>query len=95
MYCLAWVQVNQATKLKAKAGHLQEMAASLLANAKNEKESAAALKAKYYKTMDDYSKAVDKIDAATRQAQSILDQMNAQSLVLAQVPSPWWNVIFL
>jgi hypothetical protein len=84
----AFCQVNQATKLKSKAGHVQEMAAGLLANAKNEKESAAAFKAKYYKTMDDYSKAVDKIDTATRQAQSILDQMNAQSLVLAQVPSP-------
>lgn len=61
------------------------MAAELLTKAKDEKESAAALKAKYYKTMDDYSQAVDKIDAATKQAQSILDQMNSQSLVLAQV----------
>ncbi len=88
------LQVNQATKLKSKAGHLQEMAAGLLANAKNEKESAAAFKAKYYKTMDDYSKAVDKIDTATRQAQSILDQMNAQSLVLAQVPSIMMSLSF-
>ena len=71
--------------MKSKAGHLQQLAAELLTKAKEEKESAAALKAKYYKTMDDYSEAVDKIDAATQQAQSILDQMNAQSLVLAQV----------
>jgi septal ring factor EnvC (AmiA/AmiB activator) len=78
-------QVNQATKLKAKAGNLQSMAAELLGKAKNEKESAAALKAKYYTTMDDYSKAVEKIDTATQNAQKILDQMNAQSLVLAQV----------
>lgn len=65
------VQVNQATKLKAKAGRLQEMAAELLGKAKNEKETAAALKAKYYKTMDDYGKAVSKIDTATQKAQSI------------------------
>jgi hypothetical protein len=39
-------QVNQATKLKAKAGRLQESAAELLDKAKTEKETAAALKAK-------------------------------------------------
>ena len=39
-------QVNQATKLKAKAGRLQESAAELLTKAKGEKETAAALKAK-------------------------------------------------
>merc|ERR1711990_605530 len=78
-------QVNQATKLKAKAGRLQESAAELLTKAKGEKETAAALKAKYYKTMDTYGEAVKKIDKATADAQSILDQMNAQSLVLAQV----------
>jgi hypothetical protein len=65
------LQVNQATKLKAKAGRLQEMAAELLGKAKNEKETAAALKAKYYKTMDDYGQAVAKIDEATQKAQSI------------------------
>merc|ERR1712216_1022934 len=68
-------QVNQATKLKAKAGRLQE--------------SAAALKAKYYKAMDTYGEAVKKIDKATADAQSILDQMNAQSLVLAQVATQY------
>uniref|UniRef100_A0A7S0WG35 Uncharacterized protein n=1 Tax=Hemiselmis tepida TaxID=464990 RepID=A0A7S0WG35_9CRYP len=82
-------QVNQATKLKAKAGRLQEMAAELLGKAKNEKETAASLKAKYYKTMDDYGKAVSKIDKATQKAQSILDQMNAQSLVLAQLATQY------
>jgi hypothetical protein len=71
--------------LKTKAGNLQSMAAELLTRAKVEKESAAALKAKYYKTMDDYSKAVDQIDKATQNAQAILDRMNAQSLLLAQV----------
>ena len=78
-------QVNQATKLKTKAGRLQEMAAELLGKAKSEKETAAGLKAQYYKTMDDYSAAVSKIDQATQNAQTILDQMNSQSLVLAQV----------
>lgn len=82
-------QVNQATKLKAKAGRLQEMAAELLGKAKDEKETAASLKAKYYTTMDDYGKAVSKIDKATQQAQSILDQMNAQSLVLAQLATQY------
>jgi hypothetical protein len=38
-------QVNQATKLKAKAGRLQESAAELLKKAKTEKETAASLKA--------------------------------------------------
>jgi hypothetical protein len=38
-------QVNQATKLKAKAGRLQESAAELLTKAKTEKETAASLKA--------------------------------------------------
>ena len=56
--------MNQATKLKSKAGRLQEMAAELLSKAKTEKEGAAALKAKYYTTMDDYGKAVQKIDDA-------------------------------
>jgi septal ring factor EnvC (AmiA/AmiB activator) len=78
-------QVNQATGLKSKAGRLQETAAELLTKAKVAKEDAAALKAQYYKTMDDYSKAVESIDTATQKAQAILDQMNAQSLVLAQV----------
>ena len=82
-------QVNQATKLKSKAGRLQEMAAELLSQAKTEKEGAAALKAKYYKTMDDYGKAVQKIDDATMNAQKILDQMNAQSLTLAQVATQY------
>merc|ERR1712216_349365 len=82
-------QVNQATKLKAKAGRLQESAAELLTKAKGEKETAAALKAKYYKTMDTYGEAVKKIDKATADAQSILDQMNAQSLVLAQVATQY------
>jgi len=82
-------QVNQATKLKSKAGRLQEMAAELLGKAKTEKEGAAALKAKYYKTMDDYGKAVQKIDDATMKAQQILDQMNAQSLTLAQVATEY------
>mmetsp|Transcript_9143 Transcript_9143/g.30479 ORF Transcript_9143/g.30479 Transcript_9143/m.30479 type:complete len:378 (-) Transcript_9143:144-1277(-) len=82
-------QVNQATKLKAKAGRLQEMAAELLGQAKTEKESAAALKAKYYKTMDEYSDAVKKIDTATMNAQEILDQMNAQSLTLAEVATEY------
>merc|ERR1712205_186923 len=81
-------QVNQATKLKAKAG-LQESAAELLTKAKGEKETAAALKAKYYKTVDTYGEAVKKIDKATADAQSILDQMNAQSLVLAQVATQY------
>merc|ERR1712205_296442 len=80
-------QVNQATK--AKAGRLQESAAELLTKAKGEKETAAALKAKYYKTMDTYGEAVKKIDKATADAQSILDQMNAQSLVLAQVATQY------
>ena len=83
------LQVNQATKLKSKAGRLQEMAAELLSKAKTEKEGAAALKAKYYKTMDDYGKAVQKIDDATMNAQKILDQMNAQSLTLAQVATQY------
>ena len=74
------LQVNQATKLKSKAGRLQEMAAELLSQAKTEKEGAAALKAKYYQTMDDYGKAVQKIDDAT---------MNAQSLTLAQVATQY------
>lgn len=78
-------QVNQATKLKAKAGRLQEMAAELLGKAKTEKEGAAALKSAYYKTMDEYSKAVKQIDESTMKAQKILDAMNAQSLTLAQV----------
>merc|ERR1712230_28176 len=82
-------QVNQATKLKAKAGRLQESAAELLTKAKGEKVTAAALKAKYYKTMDTYGEAVKKIDKATADAQSILDQMNAQSLVLAQVATQY------
>jgi len=82
-------QVNQSTKLKAKAGRLQESAAELLTKAKGEKETAAALKAKYYKTMDTYGEAVKKIDKATADAQSILDQMNAQSLVLAQVATQY------
>ena len=82
-------QVNQATKLKSKAGRLQEMAAELLSKAKTEKEGAAALKAKYYTTMDDYGKAVQKIDDATMKAQQILDQMNAQSLTLAQVATEY------
>ncbi|MGB1601830.1 MAG: hypothetical protein ACPIOQ_54385, partial [Promethearchaeia archaeon] len=81
--------MNQATKLKAKAGRLQESAAELLTKAKGEKETAAALKAKYYKTMDTYGEAVKKIDKATADAQSILDQMNAQSLVLAQVATQY------
>merc|ERR1712216_808184 len=85
-------QVNQATKLKAKAGRLQESAAELLTKAKGEKETAAALKAKYYKTMDTYGEAVKKIDKATADAQSILDQMNAQSLVLAQVATQYGGV---
>jgi hypothetical protein len=38
--------VNEATKLKAKAGRLQESAAELLTKAKSEKETAAALKAR-------------------------------------------------
>merc|ERR1712230_329402 len=62
-------QVNQATKLKAKAGRLQESAAELLTKANGE--------------------AVKKIDKATADAQSILDQMNAQSLVLAQVATQY------
>merc|ERR1719183_622297 len=82
-------QVNQATKLKSKAGRLQEMAAELLGKAKTEKEGAAALKAKYYKMMDDYGKAVKKIDDSTMKAQQILDQMNAQSLTLAQVATEY------
>jgi len=82
-------QVNQATKLKAKAGRLQEMAAELLGKAKDEKETAASLKSKYYTTMDDYGKAVSKIDSATQKAQTILDQMNAQSLVLAQLATQY------
>lgn len=48
-HCEIWclpAQVNQATKLKAKAGRLQESAAELLSKAKTEKETAAALKAK-------------------------------------------------
>lgn len=87
--CRVCAQVNQATKLKAKAGRLQESAAELLTKAKGEKETAAALKAKYYKTMDTYGEAVKKIDKATADAQSILDQMNAQSLVLAQVATQY------
>ncbi len=83
------LQVNQATKLKSKAGRLQEMAAELLSQAKTEKEGAAALKAKYYQTMDDYGKAVQKIDDATMNAQKILDEMNAQSLTLAQVATQY------
>ena len=43
----------------------------------------------YYKTMDTYGEAVKKIDKATADAQSILDQMNAQSLVLAQVATQY------
>lgn len=43
------------------------------------------LQRSYYKTMDAYGEEVKKIDAATQSAQAILDQMNAQSLVLAQV----------
>jgi hypothetical protein len=66
---LVLLQVNQATKLKAKAGRLQEMAAELLGNAKTEKEGAAALKSAYYKTMDEYSTAVKKIDESTMKAQ--------------------------
>merc|ERR1719163_1279202 len=73
-------QVNQATKLKAKAGRLQESAAELLTKAKGEKETAAALKAKYYKTMDTYGEAVKKIDKATA---------DAQSIVLAQVATQY------
>jgi len=85
-----WVpQVNQATKLKSKAGRLQEMAAELLGKAKTEKETAAALKAKYYTTMDQYGEAVQKIDTATQTAQQILDQMNAQSLTLAEVATEY------
>lgn len=83
------MQVNQATKLKAKAGRLQEMAAELLSKGKTEKETAAALKAKYYKTMDDYGKAVEEIDKSTQKAQAILDQMNAQSLTLAQIATEY------
>jgi len=82
-------QVNQATKLKSKAGRLQEMAAELLGKAKTEKETAAALKAKYYTTMDQYGEAVTKIDTATQTAQRILDQMNAQSLTLAEVATQY------
>jgi chromosome segregation ATPase len=82
-------QVNQATKLKSKAGRLQEMAAELLGKAKTEKETAAALKAKYYTTMDQYGEAVQKIDTATQTAQQILDQMNAQSLTLAEVATEY------
>ena len=43
--CIVRKQVNQATKLKAKAGRLQESAAELLKKAKTEKETAASLKA--------------------------------------------------
>jgi hypothetical protein len=39
--------------------------------------------------MDTYGEAVKKIDKATADAQSILDQMNAQSLVLAQVATQY------
>jgi chromosome segregation ATPase len=39
--------------------------------------------------MDDYGKAVQKIDDATMKAQQILDQMNAQSLTLAQVATEY------
>ena len=85
--CVA--QVNAATKLKAKAGRLQEEATKLLTEAKTEKEDAASMKAAYYQKMDEYSDAVKEIDAATANAQSILDQMNAQSLVLAQVATQY------
>lgn len=82
-------QVNAATKLKAKAGMLQEQATTLLGQATEEKTSAEGLKAQYYTKMDEYSDAVKDIDAATANAQSILDQMNAQSLVLAQVATQY------
>ena len=42
-------QVNQATKMKAKAGRLQEQAAQLLEKAENEKKDAADLKVVAYK----------------------------------------------
>lgn len=46
LHCVfVWQQVNQATKLKAKAGRLQESAAELLNKAKVEKDTAASLKA--------------------------------------------------
>ena len=81
--------MNAATKLKAKAGMLQEQATTLLGQATEEKGSAQGMKAKYYTKMDEYSDAVKDIDAATANAQSILDQMNAQSLVLAQVATQY------
>ena len=45
LHCVCVAQVNQATKLKAKAGRLQESAAELLNKAKVEKDTAASLKA--------------------------------------------------
>ena len=50
---------------------------------------ACTIECSYYKTMDTYGEAVKKIDKATADAQSILDQMNAQSLVLAQVATQY------
>ena len=61
-------------------------AAAVAANDKNGQTCASV---RYYKTMDTYGEAVKKIDKATADAQSILDQMNAQSLVLAQVATQY------
>mmetsp|Transcript_12481 Transcript_12481/g.34311 ORF Transcript_12481/g.34311 Transcript_12481/m.34311 type:complete len:384 (-) Transcript_12481:201-1352(-) len=85
-------QVNQATKIKAKASNLQAEGNELLKISKKAKEEAESLKDKYYAGMDKYSKAVSKIDDASAKAQSVLDQLNAQSLVLAQIATQYNSV---
>jgi hypothetical protein len=82
-------QVNQETKLKAKAASLQEQSDKLLADATAAKDEAASLEAKYYSGMDSYNSAVADIDTASKKAQGILDQVNAQSLVLAEVATQY------
>ena len=57
--------------------------------AANDENGQTCASFRYYKTMDTYGEAVKKIDKATADAQSILDQMNAQSLVLAQVATQY------
>ena len=57
--------------------------------AANDQNGQTYASVRYYKTMDTYGEAVKKIDKATADAQSILDQMNAQSLVLAQVATQY------
>ena len=68
------------------AALMSHRSAAVAANDENGQTCASF---RYYKTMDTYGEAVKKIDKATADAQSILDQMNAQSLVLAQVATQY------